>query len=653
MGWGGGGGFWGGGGGGGFGGGRPNGMPFGGIPSELQAGVDKILAEEPPSSPHDLAFSMEPDPSERQRLTLWKLLVEHPRLLAWCTALVVIVAVTSQVGPALIEYAINHGMTPGHHSVHVIGVAAVAYLIVTIISALGQRSQVRASGRLASAVMHHLRIRVFRHLQRLSLSYFTEEKAGVIMTRMTSDIENLQQLLQDGLNQFALQGLTMVVITIILFFMNPLLAAITVAMVIPPLFGASWWFHRASERGYERVRDGIAGVLSHLSESLQGIRVVSAHNRQVQNAMEHRTVVGRYRDANVYTGQVNAIYGPGSQLIGYLAQAFLLALGGSMVLHHHLSVGALVAYFLYVNRFFGPIQLLVQQYNALQQSQSSIVKLRTLLETEPDVVDVAEAPDLPTIEGAISFKHVNFGYRPDRLVLHDIDITIQPGETIALVGPTGGGKSTTAKLITRFYDPTAGSIEIDGHDLRTVSQLSLRRQLGVVPQEPFLFAGTIKDNLAFARDGITQEELDRAIDRVGLRDMIDRLPDGMDTVVHERGQSLSTGERQLLALGRAFLANPRVLVLDEATSSLDLQSEVAVEHALDAILEQRTAILIAHRLSTAQRADRIMVIQGGRVSEEGSHDELMAESGRYAELFNTWQQTGESPAALIDAEFAD
>ena len=628
-------------------------MPFGGIPSELQEGVDAILSEEPPHDPHRLPFTMEPEASERQRLTLWRLLTAHPRLMIWCTMLVILVAITSQAGPALIEYAINQGMVPGHHSIRVILVAASTFLVVTLISAVGQRSQVRASGRLASAVMHQLRIRVFRHLQRLSLSFFTEEKAGVIMTRMTSDIDNLQQLLQDGLNQFALQGLTMIVITIILFFINPLLALITVAMVIPPLFAASWWFNRASDRGYQRVRDGIASVLTHLSESLQGVRVVSAHNRQVQNAIQHRNVVGEYRDANVYTGQVNAIYGPGSQLIGFLVQAFLLAIGGSMVLHHHLSVGALVAYFLYVNRFFQPIQLLVQQYNSLQQSQSSIVKLRTLLETEPDIMNSRDAPDISSLNGAISFNHVDFGYRSDRLVLHDVTFSIAPGETIALVGPTGGGKSTIAKLITRFYDPSSGTIAIDGHNLRDINQLSLRRQLGVVPQEPFLFAGTIRDNLIFARDYISDEELNSAIDKIGLREMIERLPDGIDTTVHERGQSLSTGERQLLAIGRAFLANPRVLVLDEATSSLDLQSEVAVERALDAILEQRTAILIAHRLSTAQRADRILVVQGGRITEEGSHRELMAEAGRYAALFNTWQKSATSTSSLIDVDLSN
>ena len=445
----------------------------------------------------------------------------------------------------------------------------------------------------------------------------------------------------------------MIVITIILFFINHLLALITVAMVIPPLFAASWWFNRASDRGYQRVRDGIASVLTHLSESLQGVRVVSAHNRQVQNAIQHRNVVGEYRDANVYTGQVNAIYGPGSQLIGFLVQAFLLAIGGSMVLHHHLSVGALVAYFLYVNRFFQPIQLLVQQYNSLQQSQSSIVKLRTLLETEPDIMNSRDAPDISSLNGAISFNHVDFGYRSDRLVLHDVTFSIAPGETIALVGPTGGGKSTIAKLITRFYDPSSGTIAIDGHNLRDINQLSLRRQLGVVPQEPFLFAGTIRDNLIFARDYISDEELNSAIDKIGLREMIERLPDGIDTTVHERGQSLSTGERQLLAIGRAFLANPRVLVLDEATSSLDLQSEVAVERALDAILEQRTAILIAHRLSTAQRADRILVVQGGRITAEGSHRELMAEAGRYAALFNTWQKSATSTSSLIDVDLSN
>ena len=360
--------------------------------------------------------------------------------------------------------------------------------------------------------------------------------------------------------------------------------------------------------------------------------------------IHHRNVVGVYRDANVKTGQINAIYGPGSQAIGVLGQGILLAVGGTMVLHGSLKLGVLVAFFLYLNRFFQPIQLLVQQYNALQQSQSSIVKLRSLLETEPSVVEDVDAKDLPPVEGAISFVDVTFGYDPERPVLHDISLDIAPGETVALVGPTGGGKSTIAKLIIRFYDPTAGMVTLDGNDLRHVTTASLRRQLGVVPQEPFLFAGTIRQNLIFARPDATDDEVDAAVARVGLTEMIASLPHGLDTVVHERGQTLSTGERQLLALGRAFLAHPRILVLDEATSSLDLKSETAVEHALDALLESRTAILIAHRLSTAQRADRIIVIDGGRIIEEGTHVDLVAAEGRYAEMFATWADSSQHPS---------
>ena len=484
--------------------------------------------------------------------------------------------------------------------------------------------------------MNDLRVKVFAHLQRLSLGFFTEEKAGVVMSRMTSDIENLQQLLQDGLSQLAIQALTMVVITVILFTTNVRLALITVVLIVPALVVASLWFRRASERGYDRVRDGIANVLADLSESLHGVRIVTAHNRQRHNVIHHRNVVGDYRDANNYTARVNAIYGPGTQLLGVLGQAVLLAIGGSMVVDHTLSLGALVAFFLYLNRFFQPIQLLVQQYNTYQQGQASVFKLRALVDTEPEVKEAPDAVELPPIEGEIVFDHLSFGYDPDRLVIEDVDLTVHPGETVAFVGPTGAGKSTLAKLVTRFYDPTVGRVLIDGHDLRDVTMHSLRSQLGVVPQEPFLFAGTIGDNIAFARPDASDAEIHEAIDKVGLTDVVERMPNGLDTVVHERGQTLSSGERQLLALARAFLAHPRVLVLDEATSNLDLQSETKIENALDVLLENRTAILIAHRLSTAMRADRIVVVDLGRIIEVGTHDQLVAAGGRYAEMYATW-----------------
>jgi ATP-binding cassette subfamily B protein len=623
------------------GGGRPGapaapGLPFGGIPSELQSGVDALLAEEPDHGEPDIVFSQHQSAKERRRLSLRGLLLEYPRMLVASTILVVVTSVALQAGPKLTELAINDGMVPPHRHFGVVLLVAAVYLAFVGFTAVTQRALVRVTGRLAAGVMNDLRVKVFAHLQRLSLDFFTAEKAGVVMTRMTSDIENLQQLLQDGLAQFAIQGLTMVVITVILFTTNVTLALITVLLVVPVLVAISLWFRVASERGYDRVRDGIANVMADLSESLHGVRVVTAHNRQRFNILHHRKVVGEYRDANVYTAQINALYGPGTQLVGWLGQGALLAIGGEMVVHRSLSIGALVAFFLYLNRFFAPIQLLVQQYNSFQQGQASIIKLRTLLSTEPTVTEAPGATELPPIEGEIVFDHVTFGYDPEAPVLRDVDLRIAPGETVAFVGPTGAGKSTLAKLITRFYDPTVGQVRIDGHGIEGMTLDSLRRQLGVVPQEPFLFAGSIRDNLAFARPSATDAEVAEAVRAVGLSDLVQRMPEGVDTVVHERGQSLSSGERQLIALGRAFLAHPRVLVLDEATSNLDLQSETRIEAALDVLLEARTAVLIAHRLSTAMKADRIVVVDGGRIVETGPHAELVANGGRYAEMYAAW-----------------
>ena len=611
------------------------GLPFAGVPPEMQAGVNRLVESEPHYGDPAARFTHRPGRQEGDRLTLRALLFAHWRLGVLAIVLVSVVSVVNQAGPWLVRVGIDDGMLH-HHDMGVIGLVAGIYVLSVLATALAQRSQARVTGRLAAWVMNDLRVRVFAHLQRLGLDFYTDEKAGVIMTRMTSDIENLQQLLQDGLGSMAVQALTMVVITVVLFSMNVALAAITVAMVVPLLLAMSLWFRSRSERGYLRVRDGIANVLADLSESLHGVRVVTANNRQRHNVIHHRNVVGAYRDANMYTAQIAAVYGPGTQLLGYLAMAALLGIGGDMVLHHSLTIGQLVAFFLYLNRFFAPIQLLVQQFNTYQQSQASMVKLRSLLATPPSVLEAASAAALPPIQGAIDFDCVTFGYDPATPVVHDIDLHIDPGETVAFVGPTGAGKSTLAKLVTRFYDPIAGRVLIDGHDLRSVTLQSLRAQLGVVPQEPFLFAGTLRDNIAFARPDASEEEVDEAVRAVGLSELVARLPEGLDTFVHERGQSLSSGERQLIALARAFVARPRVLVLDEATSNLDLRSEARIEAALDVLLDNRTAILVAHRLTTAMKADRIVVVDDGRIVETGSHEELVALGGRYSQMYEAW-----------------
>jgi ATP-binding cassette subfamily B protein len=627
-----------------------NGLPFAGIPWEMREGVEKLLADEPDLKGDPRWQASDATFSHRMKetgISLRRMLRPHRRMMTLSGFFILVEAVCVQAGPFLSQKGIDDGITPGNWTaLAIIGTLAI---VAVVVSAVASGARVATTGRVASRVMFELRVRTFAHLQRLSLDYYTDEKAGVIMTRMTSDIESLQQLLQDGLPQFALQGLTMLIVTVVLFFYNVELALITLVLIVPVLTGLSLWFRAASDKGYERVRDGIAGVLSDLAESLSGVRVVTGFNRARHNVLYHRNVTGVYRDANDHTAHLAATYGACTEFWGLLGQAVLLLIGGNMVRDGNLSVGELAAFILYLNSFFLPIQSLVQQYNLYQQGQAAIAKLDELLETHPTVEESPNAEPLPPIEGAVSLHDVSFAYDPAKPVLRDVDLDIAAGETISLVGPTGAGKSTIAKLVTRFYDPSEGDVTIDGHDLRDITIDSLRRQLGVVPQEPFLFAGTMRDNIAFARPDATDDEVMDAVHRVGLTELIERLPEGIETPVHERGVSLSSGERQLIALARAFLAAPRVLVLDEATSNLDLKSETQVEAGLDAVLEGRTAIIVAHRLSTAMRADRIAVVDDGQIIELGSHDQLVAiPGGRYAEMFEAWMShldTGHADAS--------
>ncbi len=614
--------------------GSTNGMPFAGIPPELAAGVAKLEAGEPDhGDPH---VTYDPQSDTGGKITFSRLLRGHPGYLVTSVLAVLVETTLLQAGPALVQIGIDHGIAK--HNMTVLVVATAVFVAAVVATGFATAIRMRQTARLAASATRDLRVRIFAHLQRMSLDFYTREKGGVILTRMTSDVESLQNLLQDGFAQFGIQALTMVVVTAVLIHYNLTLALITLALVIPPLAIMSLWFRHAADRGYDRQRDAIAFMLADLAESLNGIRVVIAHNRGERNIVAHREVVGDYKDTNNYTGKINAIYGPGTSVVGLVAMAVMLLIGGRMVLRHELTIGELTAFVLYINAFFQPVQQLVQLYTQYQQARAAVGKIRGLLTTEPTVRPAPSAIALPPVRGEIVFDDVSFGYLPSVPVLSHVELRIAPGETVACVGPTGAGKSTMAKLVTRFYDPTAGQVLIDGYDLRDVTLDSLRRQIGVVPQEPFLFVGTFRDNIAFGRPDATDEQVWAAVDQVGLRDLVERTPEGLDTLLHERGQSVSSGERQLLALARAFLAEPRVVVLDEATSNLDLHSELRVEAALDVLLEGRTAILVAHRLSTAMRADRIVVVDDHRIVESGSHDELVAAGGAYAAMYATWAE---------------
>jgi len=611
---------------------RQGNTPFAGVPAELAAGVTLLESSEPDHPDPAEPFSHAPDSG---RLTLWSLLSGRRGLLVTAAFAVAVEALLLQSGPYLVQVGIDHGIVA--RNVPWLVFAAVAFFASVLLTAVASAVRIRQSGRLAAYATRDLRVRVFAHLQRLSLDFYTREKAGVTMTRMTSDVEALQHLLSEGFAQFLIHGLTMVVVTAVLVHYHAGLAAITFLLVVPPLLLLSLWFRKAADVGYNRQRDTIAALFTHLSESLNGVRVITAHNQRDRSVAEHREVVGDYRDANDHTGRINAVYGPGTSVIGLLGLAALLLIGGRMVLGGELSIGELTAFVLYLNAFFQPVQQLVQLYTNYQQARAALGKLRGLLRTTPAVAERPGARVLPPAEGGIELRSVTFGYDPARPVLHDVTLRIAPGETIACVGPTGAGKSTLAKLVARLYDPDAGSVLIDGHDLREVTLDSLHRQVGVVPQEPFLFAGTLRDNIAFARPDAPTALVEAAVDAVGLRDLVDRSPGGLDTVLHERGQSVSSGERQLIALARVFVAEPRVVVLDEATSSLDLRSELRVEAAIQRLLEGRTALLVAHRLSTARRADRVIVVDAGGIVEQGGHDDLVAAGGTYAAMYATWE----------------
>jgi ATP-binding cassette, subfamily B, bacterial len=491
------------------------------------------------------------------------------------------------------------------------------------------------TGWVGERILADLRNRLFAHLQELSLGFYERNRAGVIISRLTNDVEAIDQLVTDGVTSLVQNSLTLIGTAIILFVLDWRLALATCA-VLPLMSVATALFRTRSAQAYGQVRERLGLVTATLAEDIAGMRVVQAFNREQPAFENFRRVAQRYREANMRTVVLNGIYFPTVDLLSTAALAIVLAYGGHLYFGKTLSLGTLFAFMLYVNNFFDPVQQLSQLYNTFLSATAALDKIMGILDEQPQVIDRPGARDLPHIAGHVRFDNVRFTYGRGDEVLHGIDLDVPAGTTVALVGHTGAGKSTIAKLLARFYEPTRGRITIDDVDLNDVTQASLRRQLGVVPQEGFLFAGTVAENIAFGRPDAAPDEIVRAAQTVGAHEFILRLEDGYETQLGERGSRLSLGQRQLVAFARALLANPRVLILDEATSSVDIGTERRIEEALRILLADRTAFIIAHRLSTIRDADLIVVLEHGRVIEQGSHDELLEQRGLYTSLYGDW-----------------
>ena len=537
--------------------------------------------------------------------------------------------------PYLFKVAIDQGILGG--DLQVLVWIVVAVVVIGAIGWAAGLAQTYLTSWVGERVLADLRLRVFRHLQRLSLGYFERNRTGAIISRLTNDVEALDQLVVDGVTSLVQNTLVLIGSAVILVLLDWRLALATLA-VFPLMAAATMIFRRRSSRAYRRVREHLGSVMSSLQEDISGMRVIQAFGREHRSSARFREVNQHYRAANHETVVLSGLYFPFVDFLSSAAVAIVLGYGGYLYFGGSVTIGTLFAFVGYLANFFDPVQQLSQLYNTFLAAVAALDKIIDVLEEEPDVLDSPDARPLPHVEGRVGFEDVRFGYGDGPEVLHGLDLEVPPGTTVALVGHTGAGKSTIAKLLARFYDPREGRITIDGHDLRDVAQESLRTQLGIVPQEGFLFAGSIRENIAFARPGSIDEEVIAAARAVGADDFVEALPDGYDTQVGERGGRLSLGQRQLVAFARALLADPRILILDEATSSVDIATERRIEAALGTLLTGRTAFVIAHRLSTIRQADTIVVLEHGLVVEQGTHDELLTRDGQYLALYGDWAQ---------------
>jgi ABC-type multidrug transport system fused ATPase/permease subunit len=576
------------------------------------------------------------------------------RVSAMLVALVLGTA-ASLAPPLLAKVAIDEGID--HHDTRTLVLVVIAFLFSALLVWAMTYVQTYLVGWVGQRALADLRIRIFTHLQHQPIGFYESRPAGVLISRMTNDVEALESLVTDSVVTLFQAGLTLVGAVAVLLYLDVKLALLTFC-VVPFVLAGSIWFRLVSAGAFRRTRETIGAITAYLQETLSGIRVVRSFGQEPRHEARFAELNVDNCDANMVTVRLNAAYFPTVEMLSGIALAVIVLYGGYQTLDGHITAGTVVAFVGTLSYLFEPIQQLSQLYTTYQSGMAALEKIFQLLDVTPDLTDREEATRLDRIRGEVRFEDVSFAYNPRKRsrsgagaenpdgpsgeepeevkALEHIDLTISPGQTVALVGATGAGKSTMAKLVARFYDPTSGRILVDGHDLREVSSDSLRSQMGIVPQEAFLFSGTVRENIAFGRPDASDDHVREAAAAVGAEEFIAELPHGYDTEVGERGAQLSSGQRQLLAFARALVADPRILMLDEATSNVDLHTEGRIEAGLRRLLAGRTAIVIAHRLSTIRQAGRIVVLEHGQIVEQGTHDELIAGGGRYYELYRDW-----------------